>query len=157
MTIVSEALVATQYATATNQNLVCEFRRAQFRGFVGKIWATVTGRSNSLMDVETSTKGKPICSCGYIGSKTVRIQQIKGSEGRCQDFDLNFNPLKNHNQNRWISIASAWQRGVHLPAVDLIKIGDKYVVRDGHHRISVAKFMGCIFIDANVTEWVLAN
>ena len=30
-------------------------------------------------------------------------------------------------------------------------------VRDGHHRISVAKYMGSDFIDARVIEWVLAD
>ena len=87
----------------------------------------------------------------------MRIDQIKGSEGRSQDFDQDFNPLKLRNQGRWLSIARAWHHGVSLPAVDLIKVGDVYLVRDGHHRISVARYMGSDFIDARVTEWVLAE
>ena len=51
----------------------------------------------------------------------------------------------------------AWYQGIGLPAVELIKIGDIYIVRDGHHRISVARYMGCDFIDARVTEWELAD
>jgi hypothetical protein len=101
--------------------------------------------------------GKSIRSRHYAGSQTVDTRHIVGSEGRCQDFDRDFNPLKRHNQNRWMSVATALHQGVYLPAVDLIKIGDEYIVRDGHHRISVARHMGCRFVDAQVTEWVLAD
>ena len=41
------------------------------------------------------------------------------------------------------------------PPVDLIKIGDAYAVRGGHHRISGAKALGQDFIDAQVTDWEL--
>ncbi|MFC1997508.1 hypothetical protein ACFLXI_07890, partial [Chloroflexota bacterium] len=138
----SEALVTSQYEAAANQSLVCQFRQAKLRGIIKKVWATISGQPNNLVDVETAMQGKSIRCCRYAGSQTVPIQQIKGSEGRCQDFDQSFNPLKSHNQNRWVSIASAWQREIFLPAVDLIKIGDIFIVRDGNHRISVAMFMG---------------
>ena len=42
--------------------------------------------------------------------------------------------------------------GVELPAVSLYKIGDSYFVRDGNHRVSVAKFHKAAVIDAEVVE-----
>jgi hypothetical protein len=39
----------------------------------------------------------------------------------------------------------------------LIKVKDVYIVRDGHHRISVARYLGCKYLDANVTEWVMGD
>ena len=41
---------------------------------------------------------------------------------------------------------------VTLPPVDLYKIGDVYFVRDGNHRVSVARQLGQVDIDAYVTE-----
>jgi hypothetical protein len=41
-----------------------------------------------------------------------------------------------------------------MPLVDLVRIGEIYFVRDGHHRISVARALGLDEIDANVTEVV---
>ena len=41
------------------------------------------------------------------------------------------------------------------PALDLIKVGDAYAVRDGHHCISVARALGEDYIDAHVTAWEL--
>jgi hypothetical protein len=157
MSVISEAFMTTQYLTATNQTLACNFRQAKLRGMIKKMWSRITDKSNHLGDVKAITQGKTLQSCRYAGSQTVAIRQIRGSEGRCGDFDQDFNPLKSHNKNRWISVASAWQQGIYLPAVDLIKVGEVFIVRDGHHRISVARFMGTDFIDAHVTEWVLED
>ena len=54
---------------------------------------------------------------------------------------------------RWLGVARAALRGEHLPPVDLIRAGDVYYVRDGHHRISVARALGQREIDARVTVW----
>ena len=39
----------------------------------------------------------------------------------------------------------------------LVKVGDKYFVLDGHHRISVAKALGQESIEAEVTVWDVAG
>jgi hypothetical protein len=39
-----------------------------------------------------------------------------------------------------------------LPPVELFKVGEVYFVRDGNHRVSVARARGQDFIDAQVTE-----
>lgn len=87
------------------------------------------------------------------GIQTVAIKHITGSEGRMADFNKGFEPLNEATKDRWVSIAEARQQGASLPAVDLIKVGSRYYVRDGHHRISVARAMGELFVDARVTEW----
>jgi hypothetical protein len=143
-----ETLVPGQEPTAT------DFYKTHFQGYIRKIIAIFSGRSNHLQDVETLSAGAQAIASRYRGTHTVRIDQIKGSEGRCSDFDQEFHPLKLHNRDRWLSIALAWYKGISLPAVELIKIRDTYIVRDGHHRISVAKYMGADFIDARVCEIV---
>jgi hypothetical protein len=52
---------------------------------------------------------------------------------------------------RWLSVARALEKGVALPPVELIQLGDRYFVRDGHHRISVARAMRQDEIEATVT------
>jgi len=83
----------------------------------------------------------------------VAIAQICGSEGRAADFDRDFNPLQDHTRDRWLGIAEAYQRGRYLPPVALIQVGDHYFVRDGHHRISVARALGQQAIEATVEVW----
>lgn len=48
-------------------------------------------------------------------------------------------------------MAIARARGIQLPPVDLIQVGEHYFVCDGHHRISVAKAQGQVVIEALVT------
>ena len=84
------------------------------------------------------------------GTVVVPLDKIVGSEGRSEDFDRAFNPLKKHNRERWISVAAARWTGAVLPAVELVQAGEEYYVRDGHHRISVAKVMGQLEIDARI-------
>jgi hypothetical protein len=89
----------------------------------------------------------------FLGTKTVEIAKICGSEGRSGDFNQDFEPLVENTRDRWIRIAAARQQGITLPAVELIKVGNRYFVRDGHHRISVARAFGELFVDAIVIEW----
>jgi len=83
----------------------------------------------------------------------VSVRDIRGSEGRCGDFDADFHPLQGRTRNRWVGIAAAREMGTPMPPVKLIRIGDLYFVRDGHHRISVARAMGQEAIEAEVTAW----
>ncbi len=83
---------------------------------------------------------------------SVPIQQIKGSLGRSEDFDVDFNPLNERSRSRWISIATAVRKGTPMPAIELIQVGNTYYVRDGHHRISVARSMDQEAIDAHIVN-----
>lgn len=78
------------------------------------------------------------------------INQIKGSEGRSGDFDCDFNPMHARTMDRWVSVAVARSHGAPLRAVELIQLGEDYFVRDGHHRISVARAFREEYIDAQV-------
>lgn len=68
-------------------------------------------------------------------------------------FDDAFHPIRTHTELRWRRVARAGLAGVTLPPVELIRIGEAYFVRDGHHRISVARALGQKEIDAVVTVW----
>jgi hypothetical protein len=50
-------------------------------------------------------------------------------------------------------VYSARERGAHLPPVELTRVGGTYFVRDGHHRISVARATGQDYIEADVSAW----
>ncbi len=83
----------------------------------------------------------------------IPLNQIKGSENRPADFDANFCPLKSEDRDRWVGIAELILLQGNFEAVNLIQVEDVYFVRDGHHRVSVARALGVEFIDAEVTQW----
>jgi hypothetical protein len=75
-----------------------------------------------------------------------------GSEGRYHDFNQAFLPKHDYMKQRWVSIDSAHYHDVILPPVRLYEIGGLYFVRDGNHRVSVARMKGMESIDAEVTS-----
>lgn len=103
----------------------------------------------SLYDIKSLVKPK---NESYQGMKVVPIKDIVGSEGRYRDFNNAFLPRKEHLRNRWVSIDKAHITDVILPPIKLYKIGDLYFVRDGNHRVSVARMQKVYAIDAEVVE-----
>jgi hypothetical protein len=87
-----------------------------------------------------------------LGLKVVPLDAIVGTVDRAADFDRGFRPTSPRLRSRWERIAAAQRRGESLPPISLYKVGDLYFVRDGHHRVSVAKSLGRQDIDAYVTE-----
>lgn len=118
-----------------------------------RIWRQTFSRHEHLAELETILKGRRVKSSRYLGTQLVSIDRIRGSEGRSRDFDRRFRPLNGKNEARWVSVAAARFLEAPLPPVNLILVGDTYYVRDGHHRISVARAAGQGEIEAEVVAW----
>jgi hypothetical protein len=144
---------STYQANTAAQRL---FDQAYNRGWLNKIGLALLGRSRRLLSLRVVEVGLTITGRHYLGLQTIPIDQIRGSEGRSNDFDRDFYPLQAHDAPRWKGLAIARQLGRALPPVELIQVDDIYFVRDGHHRISVAKMLGQKDIDAEVTVWQVA-
>ena len=86
----------------------------------------------------------------YQGMQTVKIDLIVGSEGRYQDFDNHFFPKSTFLKKRWEHVDEAHIQDIPLPPISLYELGGLYFVRDGNHRVSVAKARGVEYIDADV-------
>ena len=126
------------------------FSRARNRGAWRSFWQKLRGNENKLRDLThfaKDTKRQPAQQAGVVN---ISLAKIVGSEGRTNDFDSAFNPIKSHNRDRWIGIAAARRKGTILPPVELIQVGDAYYVRDGNHRVSVAKAAGQVEIEAQI-------
>ncbi|HSM59082.1 MAG TPA: hypothetical protein VK879_23200 [Candidatus Sulfomarinibacteraceae bacterium] len=110
-------------------------------------------REQCLLALDSVRREAPLRGQRDGGIQSVPIAQIQGSENRHCDYTPDFRPRQAHSRNRWISIAAARLVGAELPPVALIQIGERYFVRDGHHRISVARAQGQQDIDAEVIVW----
>jgi hypothetical protein len=101
----------------------------------------------SLNDVKELLKPK---SETYKGMQVVPIRLIVGSEGRYRDFNKYFLPRSEHLRPRWERVDEARLSDIVLPPIQLYEIGGVYFVRDGNHRVSVAKTQGVENVDAEV-------
>lgn len=87
-----------------------------------------------------------------LGLQVVELDSIVGTVDRRREFDRRFLPTSPRVRSRWERIAAAARRGEAFPPVDLYRIGELHFVRDGHHRVSVARALGHDTIDGYVTE-----
>jgi hypothetical protein len=133
------------------------YDRACTRGWLHKLWSALTRRSSRLLDLGDVELTCEIHNRCYTGIQSVSLDQIRGSEGRCHDFDAAFYPRQKHNKGRWLNVAIARQMGTSLPPVALVQVEDVYFVTDGHHRISVARARGQKCIEAEVVIWQVAG
>jgi nucleotide-binding universal stress UspA family protein len=76
---------------------------------------------------------------GKSSLRTIPLDAIVGSLGRCSDFTRSFYPRKDSAQNRWTRIQAALAESRPLPPIQVVQIGEIYFVSDGHHRVSVAR------------------
>ncbi|GAC1323390.1 MAG: ParB N-terminal domain-containing protein [Thermoleophilaceae bacterium] len=87
-----------------------------------------------------------------LGLQTISIDSIVGTVGRTGEFDRSFRPTSSRTRPRWEGIANAQRRGRDMPPISAYRVGTLHFVRDGHHRVSVARAQGRSDIDAYVTE-----
>jgi hypothetical protein len=85
------------------------------------------------------------------GVREIPLDAIKGTTepNRAAQFDQDFRPSK-LTRSRWQSVWLAFHRGATLPPISVVRFGDAYAIRDGHHRVSVAKALGAPSIRAIV-------
>src|SRR4051812_5348223 len=87
-----------------------------------------------------------------LGLQTIELDSIVGTVDRSRDFDRRFMPTTGRVRSRWERIATAMRRGEEIPPIDVYRIGELHFVKDGHHRVSVARALGFNVIDSYVTE-----
>ena len=83
--------------------------------------------------------------------REIPLDAITGTfeAGRALDFDNEFRPSK-RARKRWLRVWVGEHTDAGLPPIDVVQVGDGFAVRDGHHRISVARARGAVTIDAVV-------
>jgi hypothetical protein len=90
-----------------------------------------------------------------LGVHAIAIDSVTGTAEalKARAFDGAFRPeadSKEHWKRLWLAHA----HGAALPPISVYRVGEQHVVRDGHHRISVARDHGLLTIEADVVELV---
>ncbi len=129
-----------------------DFSNAYQKRFWRSIFSWISNRNNELLPFEEVLKHIPMRGQNYIGVRQIETDKVIGSVSRYNDFDRAFLPRQTHTRSRWESIDRAHFKQVILPPIEVYKIGDFYFVKDGNHRVSVAREKGQAFLDAFVTE-----
>lgn len=128
------------------------FQRSVVQAQLADLMGLVSGRDTELLSFDEVAKGLKARQQIEMGTRMVRLDRIVGSVGRYRDFTRTFLPRTRASEERWTRLDAAMNALESFPPVELFKIGEVYFVRDGNHRVSVARANGASHIEAYVTE-----
>jgi len=129
-----------------------DFKRARRRASLQHVMAKLTGRSDRLLSYEEAREKLRGLESARQTLSSVPIDAIVGTVGRYSDFTRQFLPRQDSDAVRWARVKLMMTEQAGLPPVELYRIGDAYFVKDGHHRVSVARELGATHIEAYVTD-----
>ena len=133
-----------------------EFRNARRRADVKALLSKFTGKSEELLVFDEIRKTLDLTHPQQEELRDIPLDSIVGSVNRYYDFNRQFYPLDDSAENRWSRVRTLVEtKG--LDPIEVYQVGDVYFVRDGHHRISVARAMGRSQIEAKVTVWQVSG
>jgi nucleotide-binding universal stress UspA family protein len=136
----------------TFNSAISEFNDAQRKASIKTILSRITGESTDLLSYDQVLRRFRIQGQIDRGRKDIPLDKIVGSVGRYSDFTADFLPRKNANAQRWARVKMASETLEGLPPIEVYKVGDAYFVRDGNHRVSIARTNNQSHIEAFVTE-----
>jgi len=137
-----------------DQQVNSDFNKARRLSFLNNAVNILRQEPRTLLPFEEVRSRINIRGQHDRGLQTVSLANIVGSEGRYSDFDRSFLPRHEVTRDRWKNVDRAHYNDINLPPIELYQIGDVYFVRDGNHRVSVARQQGQQYIDAQVIELV---
>jgi hypothetical protein len=131
---------------------VLEFHLAQRRARVNAVLSLVTGKRDRMLFLEEVLDSMRPMSQSYVGVRPIEVGRIVGSESRTREFGRSFLPLRSFLKHRWTRVNKAYRGDVALAAIRVFELDGLYYVRDGRHRVSVARFHRVEYIDAEIVK-----
>lgn len=131
---------------------IADFHRARRRAAIQELIACLKGEPVGLLSYEEVRQRLNLRSQREKGLADVPLDAIVGSVDRYTDFTRGFLPRAEVDPQRWARVKMQTTGLVGLPPIEVYKIGDAYFVKDGNHRVSVARELGATHIQAYVTE-----
>ncbi|MFN8377800.1 MAG: hypothetical protein U0452_03940 [Anaerolineae bacterium] len=131
---------------------ISAFQSARQRAFWSDLFNLIRGKPAELLSFDEVKHRLRLREENYRGLHDIPLDKIVGSVGRYHEFTAGFLPKRGNMQERWSRVYAVTTGPLGLPPVELYKVGDVYFVRDGNHRVSVARQLGSATIQAHVTE-----
>jgi len=128
------------------------FNAALLQRFLAEAGALMRGQQKALLSFDEVRSAARMEGQSYRGLREIPVAQIRGTVGRVGDFDASFLPARPHLRERWARLDTAMRRGEAIPPIEVYQLAGAYFVKDGHHRVSVARQLGQATIAARVIE-----
>jgi hypothetical protein len=131
-----------------------DFSRARRRRALARLSARLRRADdvNHILPFEEVARALGRVGERRLGEQLIPLDSIVGTVDRSREFDRDFRPTSPRVRERWQRINLAQRKGEAMPPIDVYRIGELHFVKDGHHRVSVARALGHKDINAYVTE-----
>lgn len=143
-------MVGPQYRSLGDA--ISDFRAARSKAALRETIALIRRDKNRLLSYDEVRQKLKVLGASERGLQDIPLDAIVGSVGRYTDFTRDFLPRESVNAERWARVKLAINDPQGLPPIDVYQIGEAYFVKDGNHRVSVARELGFKTIQAYVTE-----
>ena len=134
------------------QKAINDFAKARRKAALRSVLSRLTGKPSELLSYDDVRRKLKAIESNSSYLDNIPLNAIIGSVGRYNDFDRLFSPLRNSDQSRWANVKRVMTGMRGVPPIEVYRIGDAYFVKDGNHRVSVAKELGFQTIEAYVTN-----
>ncbi len=146
------SLPAKNRQTIIRERAASLFDQSWFVGKVQDAFYRVARQRSDMLELPRIADDK--LAIDWLERTAIPIDRILGSNGRPDRFNRNLHPRQRRDKNRWMSVAVAMMSDITLlPPIEVVEYDGLYYVVDGHHRVSVARALRKIAIDANVVRW----
>ncbi len=129
-----------------------QFDKAQFRAFWEELGQLLLNKPVGLLNFDDVKHKLHLTDQNYRGLREIPIDRIVGSVGRHKEFTRHFLPKHSGLAERWSNVYAQINGMTGVPPIDVFQVDDVYFVRDGNHRVSIARQMNLPTIEAYVTE-----
>jgi len=137
--------------TNTRAEGVRHFGKARWQATLTQLTARFTGRDMRLLPFDAIRSELRWQNPLYKGVQEIPLTAVVGSVGRYREFNRQFLPLSDSLKERWVQVDTL-STTAGWPPIEVYQVGNVYFVRDGNHRVSVARHMQIPTIEAHVWE-----
>ncbi|MEJ2746992.1 MAG: universal stress protein [Anaerolineae bacterium] len=141
----------TEQGSFSYKTALEDFKRARQQASMRQLMARITGKSADLLAYKEVEKLQ-VLGTEERGVQEIPLDRIVGSVGRYKDFTRDFLPKRASDAERWARVKAAVIDMRGMPPIEVYQIGEVYFVKDGNHRVSVARQLGTDTISAYVTK-----
>ncbi|MGB7337335.1 MAG: hypothetical protein WBC91_00470 [Phototrophicaceae bacterium] len=131
---------------------VGKFQTVRTKAFLSEMMSLLRGQSAELLSFDDVRARLRLREESYKGLHDIPLDKIVGSVGRHKDFTGKFLPKTNEMKDRWSRVYAKMNSLEGVPPIEVYQVDDVYFVRDGNHRVSVAREINSPTIQAHVTE-----
>lgn len=132
------------------------FNQARMRACLAMAKAWLAGHDPCLLSLRSIIGDRSQMQVTYRGLEDISVGSIVGSAGRETEFTRGFYPLTKtaRQKERWRACYTMTAIGIGYTPIEVYQIHQDYFVINGHHRVSVARYLGWQTIQAHVSELI---